>query len=105
MVRKMRREGRPNSEIARKVGLSYYALARFLAMGKFGNDLPSRKGQRTVTRQSRQPDCEKTGRIFGTTDWQDRQKEIKNGWSDEEADARRKGKLPNRTDNYSLFKK
>ena len=104
-VRRMRQQGHSNSDIAKAVGVSAATLSYFLGRGKFGRDLPSRKGQRGIERKSRLPDCEISGRILGTTDWKSRQDKIKNGWTDEEAKARQEGKLPNRTDNNSLFKK
>jgi len=104
-VRQMRLAGHSNATIARSVGISAATLSYFLGRGKFGRDLPSRKGKRGIERKSRLPDCEQAGRILGTADWRSRQDEIKNNWTDEEAEARRLGKLPGRSDNYSLFRK
>ena len=104
-VRKLRIEGVDNPTISKAIGITNAALNHFLAKGAFGFDLPSRKGQSGVARKSRLPDDEKIGRIFNTTDWPQRQQEIRDGWDEATLQARSQGKMPNRTSNYSLFEK
>lgn len=100
---KLRREGRSNAEIAQKLGCTTATLLWFIRQGRFGN-VPKRQGQHRG-RKHTPPDCEKSQRLFGTTSWQDRQKQIRDGWDEAEARRRANGELPNVGDPYARFKR
>ena len=103
LVQKMRRQGCSNSEIAREVGLTTAGLLYQISQGKFGRVEP-RKGQHRG-RNKQEPDCEKAQRLFGRTDWKNRQKQVRDSWDESEARRRQDGKMPNSSDNYHRFKR
>ncbi len=103
LVQRMRREGYSNAEIAQQVGLTTSGLLHQISQGKFGH-VQKRQGQHRG-RKNLQPDCEISKRLFGRTDWLQRQREVRDGWSDEEAVRRQHGRLPLCPDNYHRFKR
>ena len=103
LVQRMRREGFSNAEIAKKVGLTTSGLLYQIRLGKFGS-VQKRQGQHRG-RKNTPPDCEQSRRLFGRTDWQQRQIEVRDSWSEEEAKRRASGNMPNSSDNYHRFKR
>ena len=101
-VQRMRRAGHDNATIARAVGLTTSGFLWQMRHKKFG-ELPSRQGKSPTTRKRFRHDSEKDGVCFGTGSWKQRQIEIRNGWSEEEARRRQDGDLPNQKDNYGIF--
>ena len=106
LVKTLRKQGVGNPEIARRIGCSTSTLMWFIREGRFGR-LESRQGNshREGRKHHNLHDSEKDGVLFGTATWKQRQKEIRDGWSVDEARRRQDGDLPCVRDNYHRFRK
>ena len=105
LVQTLRKEGKPNPEIAKRIGVTTSTLLWLIKEGRFGR-IESRQGQHAKGRKCHHlADDPKTGTLFGTRTWKQRQNEIKNGWSNDEATRRHQGILPGVADNYKRFRK
>lgn len=106
-VREMQIRGESRGEIARSLGVTTSSFSWYMQCNVFGN-LPRQPGRRAGGKGKLQkPDIESEGILFGVPykDWRLRMIEIRDGWDGEEMVRRSKGELPNRSDNYSMFKK
>lgn len=105
-VRQMQTAGKPRTEIARTLGVTTSSFAWYMQTGTFG-DLPRQQGRRAGGKGTLQnPDIESEGVLFGVPykDWRLRQVEIRESWPDDERAKRMNQEIPNRRDNYSLFR-
>lgn len=98
--RKWWKEGVPNSEIASRLGIPNSSLHWYRQEGAFGNNIPSRQG---IGKKLRGDDSESENRLFGVTDWQIRQIEVRESWDDEERIRRANQELPNGETLYEKF--
>ena len=106
-VREMQIRGESRGEIARSLGVTASSFSWYMQCGVFG-DLPRQPGRRAGGKGKLQkPDIESEGILFGVPykDWRLRMIEIRDGWPDDERARRMDQVVPNRSDNYSLFKK
>lgn len=101
-VHAWRTAGVSNTEISNRLGITVATFTWHRSLGKFGI-LPSRKGKGDHGR--RLEDNEKTGTLFGLTDWPSRQAEIRNSWSSETACQRSRQQLPGGEQLYCHFEK
>lgn len=99
-VRKLKRQGRPLSEIAKAVGLSVSSLQWYFRKRVFGV-LPKSPGKRHYRRTT---DCEKTEVLFGLPkpEWEGRIRDVQRGWDYEEEQRRQLGIMPNNEKPFGL---
>ena len=106
-VQKMQEAGEPRTRIAETIGLTTPSFSWHMQCGRFGN-VQRQPGRRAGSDKPLQrADIEEQGQIFGcpSNEWQLRMIEVRASWTDEELERRAKGEMPNRNDNYSVFRK
>ena len=105
-VRQMQQAGESRANIAKTLGITSCSFAWHLQCGRFGN-LTLQPGRRAGGKGKLQrADIEEKGQVLGCPqeEWQLRQIEVRDSWPPDERKRRFNQEVPNRSDNYSLFR-